>query len=57
MSEHAAAACRAEELAAVAAARLEAAGHHEARTLGEALREGGMPGHVTPAILRPEPRP
>jgi hypothetical protein len=57
MSENAAAACRAEELALTAATRLEAAGRHEARTLGEALREGGMPGHFTPAILQPEPRP
>ena len=57
MSEHAAAACRAEELAAVAAARLEVAGRHEARALGEALLEGGLPGQVTLATLRPEPRP
>jgi hypothetical protein len=58
MSEDAAAACRAEELAAFPATRLEAAGldRGKAHRVGSMLSEGPRVGHPADATVRPEPR-
>jgi hypothetical protein len=56
MSENATA-CRVAERAGFAPVRLEAAGPDEARTAGEARLEDRLPGHITRAGSRPEPRP